>query len=252
MTSSVTNQDVLRIVNRYIGVANGYLGDFSYRTLREFYPEYCGIDVDTERFEGTIRTRFMAILPALPARDQAKVLRGVIARFPVGGEGAPATRTEALRADIERLAERLEGTAAVASPNPKVTSEVLDRAIADAEALLRNTGATSGVDRVHTALHGHLLALCEAAGIAYPAEPSLTQLLKLLRGSHPRLVPSGARADDITKVLSSLATIVDALQPLRNRASVAHPNKQLLDAPEAMLVINATRSILHYLDAKLT
>jgi hypothetical protein len=43
---------------------------------------------------------------------------------------------------------------------------------------------------------------------------------------------------------------VDALNPLRNKASVAHANPVLLPEPEAMLVINAARSILHYVDEK--
>jgi hypothetical protein len=43
---------------------------------------------------------------------------------------------------------------------------------------------------------------------------------------------------------------MDALQPIRNNASVAHPNEALLDAPEAMLVVNTARTLLHYLDAK--
>jgi hypothetical protein len=34
-------------------------------------------------------------------------------------------------------------------------------------------------------------------------------------------------------------------------ASLAHPNECLIGEPEAMLVVNATRTILHYLDAKL-
>jgi hypothetical protein len=37
---------------------------------------------------------------------------------------------------------------------------------------------------------------------------------------------------------------------MRNRASVAHPNPDLLDQDEAMLVINTGRTILGYLDAK--
>jgi hypothetical protein len=32
---------------------------------------------------------------------------------------------------------------------------------------------------------------------------------------------------------------------------VAHPNKMLLDPAEAMLVINAIRTLLHYIDTKL-
>jgi hypothetical protein len=38
---------------------------------------------------------------------------------------------------------------------------------------------------------------------------------------------------------------------LRNRASLAHPNEELLDHDEALLVINLGRSLLRFLDAKL-
>jgi len=42
------------------------------------------------------------------------------------------------------------------------------------------------------------------------------------------------------------------MNPIRNEASVAHPNKDLLDPPEAALVSNTARTILHYLDKKLS
>jgi len=251
MAQPLTQQDILRIVNKYIGVTGGYLGDFTYRLLAEFYPEYCGLDVDTAAYEGTIRQRFIAIACDLEPRDQARMLRGVLSRFLIGSEGAPLTRTPAMKTEIEALIERLEGPASVAPPAPRVTSEVLDRAIADAEALLRTTGATSGVDRVHTALHAHLIAVCDAAGIDYSEDSSAAHLYKLLREHHRALAPIGPRVDDVGKILKALASAIDALQPVRNRASVAHPNKQLLAPPEAMLVINAARTILHYLDSKI-
>src|SRR5262249_15323378 len=53
----------------------------------------------------------------------------------------------------------------VASPSPKITSQVVEAAIRDAEQLLETRGATSGLDRVHTTLHGHLLAACDDAGL---------------------------------------------------------------------------------------
>lgn len=34
-------KEILRVVNRYIGVEGGYLVGFSYRTHADFYPEYC-------------------------------------------------------------------------------------------------------------------------------------------------------------------------------------------------------------------
>ena len=53
------------------------------------------------------------------------------------------------------------------------------------------------------------------------------------------------------KMLRGLAQIVDAMNPVRNHNSLARPNKDLLEAPEAMLVVNAVRSLLHYLNMKL-
>jgi hypothetical protein len=39
--SDLTNREIRLVVHDYIGVQSGYLGDFSYRTHRDFYPDYC-------------------------------------------------------------------------------------------------------------------------------------------------------------------------------------------------------------------
>jgi hypothetical protein len=131
------------------------------------------------------------------------------------------------------------------------SSEVVSRAIADAEALLASTGATSAVDRIHTALHGYLITACRLASLEVPEQALTTSLFKILRTQHPALQNLGPRAQDITQVLRACASILDSLNPVRNNASVAHPNEELLDRPEAMLVINVAKTLLHYLAAKL-
>ena len=45
--------------------------------------------------------------------------------------------------------------------------------------------------------------------------------------------------------------VMSVIDPLRNKTSFAHPTPSLLGIPEAMLVINAARTILNYMDAKL-
>src|SRR5207245_362828 len=110
------------------------------------------------------------------------VLRGVIERFPV--DKGPDTRTATLRDEIRAIARRLETGQHVPGTAPKITSEAVLRAIADAETLLTTSGPVSAVDRIHTALHGHLLAICDAAGITYPAAMSLTAAFKLVRIHH--------------------------------------------------------------------
>lgn len=62
----LNNSEITKIVNRYIGVSDGYLGDFSYRTYEEFYQEYCNLDINPYRYQGTTRKRFIAILKSSP------------------------------------------------------------------------------------------------------------------------------------------------------------------------------------------
>lgn len=241
----------MRVVNRWIGVSGGYLGDFSYRTHSDFYPEYCDLDIDPYSVDGTTRERFISILGSLPPHDQAKVLRGVIERFPVTATDRPASRNDTSLAELNAIIQRLDGVAIERSATPRITSEIVTRALADAEALIASTGATSAVDRVHTAMHGYLIAVCGAAAVTPPSDASMTALFKLLRREHPKLSDLGPRSEEITKVLNACASILDAMNPVRNRASVAHPNQQLLADDEARLVISVSRTLLNYLDAKL-
>lgn len=245
----LSRPEIMRIVNRYIGVSGGYLGDFSYRTHAEFYPEYCDLEIDPYEHEGTTRERFIRILSSLSPRNQARVLRGVLERFPVGD--GPATRNDGSRNELLGIIARLESGPLVPGVTPRINSEVVAHALTDAEALLASSGPVSAIDRVHTALHGYLMAVCDDAALNYPDRASMTALFKVLRSAHPRLSDLGPRAQEIEKVLNSCANIFDAMNPVRNRASVAHPNRALLENHEARLVINVGRSLLSYLDAKL-
>lgn len=247
--AKLTSPEVYKVVNDYIRVSMGYLGDFSYRSHEEFYPYYCDLDIDVQKYRpATTREAFIRILQDVSGPDQAKILRGVLAKYPPDSND----KRRKLAPEIQAMISRLEGAPAVSSPRPKITTDTVERAIRDAETLIQQRGATSGVDRVHTALHGYLIAACDAAGISYSKDPDLTLLVKLLRQHHPKLQNLGPRAQDISQILRSVSAILDALNPVRNRASVAHPNPKLLDQHEAMLVVNAARTILHYLDARLS
>lgn len=134
---------------------------------------------------------------------------------------------------------------------PDISSEVVLRAITDAQHLIYSSGAVSAVDRVHTALHGYLKKICDLASITYSINPSLTELFKQIRVQHPIFIVNFNSSEEIKRLFGALATIIDSLNIIRNRASVAHPNENLLDESEAILVINCVRSIMHYLDRKL-
>lgn len=244
----VTPGEARRLTAQYIGVEGGYLGDFNRGELERFYLQH-GLDIDIYAYEGTTRERFIDILLGSPPAVQATILRGVVDRFPVG-EGAPS-RTEAARLWVLQIADRCAGH--MVEPSlPVGASETVARALADAETLLGSSGATSALDRVHTALHGYLRSAADAAGITFRShDPSTAALWAALRKEHPRLKPAGPRAQDVETMQRALATIIDVLSPLRNRASLAHPNDELLAPDEARLAVNAARTALSYLESKL-
>jgi hypothetical protein len=132
-----------------------------------------------------------------------------------------------------------------------ITSDVVERAIRDAKVLIRENGATSGIDRIHTTLHGYLINVCDQANIVHNNNANIPALFGLLRQHHPSLQPSGPRSNDVTTILRALASIIDVMNPVRNQASVAHPNPVLLAEDEAWLVVNAARTFLQYLSQKL-
>lgn len=131
-------------------------------------------------------------------------------------------------------------------------SEVVRRALSDARELIRTTGAVSAVDRVHTALHGYLRDICDEESLSYPRDPSVQQLYKVIRTSHPAFSAAGPHEDEIKRISNSMATALDAVNTLRNQASVAHPNEDLLDDIDATLVVNTARTLFNYISGKIS
>jgi hypothetical protein len=242
-----------KIVNRYIGVSGGYLGlpienRFTYRTHQEFYPEYCDLNKDTYASKGTTREVFIHIFTTSSPQEQAKIIRGVIERFPV--EEGPTTRTEALKAQLLSEAQRLETASYVGEPTLEIDSEAVFGALDDARSLIQNRKAVSAVDRVHTAFQGYLRTVCRKENISFDTKDDLVSLIKKLFAAHPKLTISH-KADEIKNIVRNLVSISDSLNPIRNQGSRAHPNERLLDEPEAVLVINSVRTVMTYLESKL-
>lgn len=139
--------------------------------------------------------------------------------------------------------------ASVAPPVPSVSSDVLEQALVDVERALADGRPSTGIDRIHTAFHTYLRDLARQVGLGLQ-DAGMPELFKALRLSHPALQAIGPRAADLTRILNAMATVIDALNPLRNKASLAHPSDGLLPDAEAMLVINAVHTLLHYLEKR--
>ena len=190
--TGMSKQEMKHLVNRYIGVnREGYLGDFSYRTHENFYPEFCDLDLDPSAYDGSTRARFEAILESAAPASQAAIIRGILNKYPPTANHP--LRTQEAQAALLKVAIRLESCGSVAGPPTAITSAIVEHAIADAEALIKTRGATSGVDRVHTMLHGYLCTVCEDGKIPYTKDATIGALFKAIREAHPAFISAGPR-----------------------------------------------------------
>src|SRR5437867_9538627 len=106
--AGIKPQEIKRVTHGYIGVgATDILDDFTHKSFKEFYPHYCELDIDTDSFTGNLREKFEAVLASVSPQDQAKILRGVVAKCPV--TSFKKTRTAAAHDEPLKMADRLEG-----------------------------------------------------------------------------------------------------------------------------------------------
>lgn len=143
------------------------------------------------------------------------------------------------------------GIELVPQPTLSTISDSVEMALNDAEVLIHSSGAVSSVDRIHTAFHGYLKMIATNAGIELEKDANITRIFKLIRENHPAFRIPSSRPNDIENIIRAMSSIINTLNPLRNRASMAHPNEDLLEEPEAILVVNIVRSMLHYINSKL-
>lgn len=248
--AGLKSSEIHWVVNSYIGVEGGYLGDFSYRSHRDFYPGYCDLNIDPDTINGsTTREKFVAVLTSSEPLAQAAILRGVAKRFPSGSE---RIRTPAAFQQLNDLAKRCADGAAVMPTSPAISSAVVDHALKDATALLESRGPVSAFDRVHTALHGYLKAACLRIPVEIPHLATTAQVFKLLRQHHPALSDLGGQHESLLKIMQGMSAVIDGLSTQRNNASLAHANDDLLGREDALLAINAARTLIQFLDAKMS
>lgn len=267
---SLTKGQILRLVNDYIGVTNGYLGQpenlrFTYRTHEQFYPIYCELDsINPNSLQGTTRERFIHILLNATPLEQAKIIKGVFKKFPItciipdqapisiSGAltefGVELEKRKAIQTEYLAIAEDLEKNSLGKIINI-IDSESALKALKDAEVLMKQNGAQSAVDRVHTILHDYLISICKKNMYAYTEHDSITGLFKVIRENHASFKHS--KDTEIGKIMKSLGSVIDVFNPIRNHKSLAHPNTELLKEEDAHFVIDVVIAIIQFISRKI-
>lgn len=231
------------VVKEWIGVADGCLGDFSYRTHEEFYPQFCGIDdIRPNDWPGTTRARFVAILEEQPPHRQRRILEGVLLRCPPDNDGF---RTDEKRQRIEKWIHELAQSGVHVGDHERPLPEIAQAAL-DAIRLDRQSGHPErGVDRAVTALQACLHTLRDEGGWTDRERATLGESFSNLREHHDAFrAKPGEEA--FTKLLRRIGNAIDALNDLRNKRSLAHANPTL-DSIDARFALDCAEALIQYI-----
>lgn len=128
-------------------------------------------------------------------------------------------------------------------------TEVVSKAIADAELLMGQGKYDSAFDRVHTAFHGYLRKVLDNKGVAYEESDTLSQLYSKLHSEISSNIGSANIAELIKKSLRSASGIIASINELRNRHSLSHPNDELLQKREAEFSIKLIKDLSDYINS---
>ena len=252
--AKMTDKEIIQFVEYYIGIDNyGRLrGIHDWDQLRSFYYVDCDLDIDPAQ-ETALADEFEQILRMQSPQNQARILRAGVKEFFVWSQNDYETPQEKLEPRLEAVASRLESESTMVDiAVPSSTSESVKASLEEAANAIHRGGVSRAVDRMHTALHAHIKFICDEASIQYADSPKMKSIFNTLRENHPAFGDEGPRAQDVDNILDKLSAMIDALNPIRNKASLSHPPEvELLEEAEATLAVNAAASIFNYLEQKI-
>ncbi|HGE8320561.1 abortive infection family protein [Serratia marcescens] len=126
-------------------------------------------------------------------------------------------------------------------------NENIYNVLKEADTLIQEHGPENAYDRMHTALHATLEAICKNHHIPYTANSHIQGLLTQIN-THLKHGQTSDRNEKVFEMLKSCIAILDKVNYLRNHYSNAHPTEVLLNKTDAKFAINLVRSIMSYVD----
>ncbi|MGO1058518.1 abortive infection family protein [Planococcus sp. FY231025] len=261
--TKLKRMDIQKIMT-FIGGEGGYLGDFTYRKLEQFYIDN-ELDIEPfgESYFGTAKNRFEKILTESEVNVQAKIIQGILERYPTSYfedqlESSYITfserdfkKKEELREILIQLVDMLKGEI-FEFDNLKHDKEFVRSTLEQAKTLITNHSYSTAVDRTHSAIHYYLKDLCKEEGITFDSElVKIQDVWSKMKTDHPNFnVDVKDSQKPINQTVNAISKFLENINDVRNKYVYAHPTDDILGENEARFVINIAYAILFYIDGK--
>ncbi|MEC5270310.1 abortive infection family protein [Heyndrickxia coagulans] len=128
-------------------------------------------------------------------------------------------------------------------------SETIKKSIEDAENFIQLGKYSSAIDRVHTTFHGYLRMKLDELEIEFEESDTIMQLYSKLHNSLEEISSHKLNAL-IKSSIRSASGVIDTINTIRNKHSLSHPNEEIVEEPEAKLVINLSKQIFEYIEGR--
>lgn len=253
--SDLTNAEK-RKLERALGMASGYVLNFSNRTFEEFILDSVRIEIYDDKYEygsGSKANRMRALWDIEPNHVVGKVLGDILDEWEEWNPEQYNTSTGKYEVprypdDCEKIVARLKSH----SPVPEIEALQPNADDRDFEALARSVKEyikrdepETGLDRLHTFAVKYVRNLCDKHGItterSKPLHSAFGEYVKHLRANG---IIETVMAE---RILKSNISVLDAFNKVRNEHSQAHDNP-IVSYHEALLIFNNVVSMFRYLD----
>lgn len=131
------------------------------------------------------------------------------------------------------------------------TNDIILQAIEEAEKSMREGEYHRAFDRVHTALHGYLIDILMKYEVEVSKDEKLASLYKKIQELIEKEIKPTEIGSLVKTTIRSSNGMINALNEVRNRHSLAHPNINLIGKNEAKLIIGITSAITDYISGYL-
>ena len=240
-----------RILDEVFGMEQGYVLNFSDRTMSQFFDYELSVDIDSEKYRrfGTSKAkRLRCFLATENSSTVAKTLRTLwdyreSIREPFD---ASDEKEKQLRNRFFQLLNSVDGSNEVARTDAidKFTeNETLQELVSAIERDIQANKPETALDRLHTYCMKRFSHLLEQHKLAFEKD----EPLQSRAGKYVKAIEAESKVRDISlKIMKSSISVFDSFNQIRNKESFAHDN-ELVDRLEARFIFDSITDILRFI-----
>lgn len=242
-------------LEKLFGMGNGYVLDFSDRTIQEFVLEKSELDILSEKYNynsGSKANRIRRFWIVESNYIVGKLTAELITYWrdkKVINEVEITTQEQELYEDCLRISHRLkqespiENIDAIQANNEDKDFKLLEKLIRES---IEKNEPEAALDRLHTFVVKYVRELCRKHNIVF----ATTEALNSIFGKYVKhIVTTGLIQSTMAeKILRFSIQIMDAFNDVRNNRSFAHDNP-VLNYHESVLIFNNISSSIKFIDS---